>query len=389
MCSQRTIKNVYQSFYSSIDIFIDFVVSYSMPAQILVVVFLIIYKERKMRYDYLKEVVIMLGVIMDSIRKNDLDAQYLCNFVNYSIYLKSLLSSYKLAKSHDISDDVDIFMTNFISDMRNLYSFLTDSEENYELTEEDFLLDGKTKAAFLAALKTFFQDKILTVEEKEYCKFKSLLFSLLESLQALQKVLKKFYCNIITINKAVDDNLIGPVLIKTVLSLKKSYLEEMCKPYTISTRVVNTLDGTADWYQNNMREIALIYDLDYEHLIYMSASDLCTDNGSTCATYVTGKGLCFSDSFVESHLLFGIPIPTDMEIVMNLCGAYPAITLDVLKRENEVLLSQKARQIGIVVSERYYSTMDLNDKRGVKAYSEYAELPVYVARNGRYEKITL
>ena len=238
MCSQRTIKNVYKSFYSSIDIFIDFVVSYSMPAQILVVVFLIIYKERKMRYDYLKEVVIMLGVIMDSIRKNGLDAQYLCNFVNYSIYLKSLLSSYKLAKSHDISDDVDIFMTNFISDMRNLYSFLTDSEENYELTEEDFLLDGKTKAAFLAALKTFFQDKILTVEEKEYCKFKSLLFSLLESLQALQKVLKKFYCNIITINKAVDDNLIGPVLIKTVLSLKKSYLEEMCKPYTISTRVV-------------------------------------------------------------------------------------------------------------------------------------------------------
>lgn len=61
----------------------------------------------------------------------------------------------------------------------------------------------------------------------------------------------------------------------------------------------------------------------------------------------------------------------------------------VLKRENEVLLSQKARQIGIVVSERYYSTMDLNDKHGVKAYSEYAELPVYVARNGRYEKITL
>ena len=84
------------------------------------------------------------------------------------------------------------------------------------------------------------------------------------------------------------------------------------------------------WYQNNMREIALIYDLDYEHLIYMSASDLCTDNGSTCATYVTGKGLCFSDSFVESHLLLGIPIPTDMEIVMNLCGAYPAITLDAL-----------------------------------------------------------
>lgn len=359
-----------------------------MPAQILVVVSLIIYKERKMRYDYLKEVVIMLGVIMDSIRKNGLDARYLCNFTNYSIYLKSLLSSYKLAKSHDISDDVDIFMTNFISDMRNLYSFLTDSEENYELTEEDFLLDGKTKAAFLAALKTFFQDKIQTVEEKEYCKFKSLLFSLLESLQALQKVLKKFYCNVITINKAVDDNLIGPVLIKTVLSLKKSYLEEMCKPYTISTRVVNTLDGTTDWYQNNMREIALIYDLDYEHLIYMSASDLCTDNGSTCATYVTGKGLCFSDSFVESHLLLGIPIPTDMEIVMNLCGAYPAITLDVLKRENEVLLSQKARQIGIVVSERYYSNMDLSDRCGVKAYSEYAELPVYVARNGRYEKIT-
>lgn len=120
----------------------------------------------------------------------------------------------------------------------------------------------------------------------------------------------------------------------------------------------------------------------------MSASDLCTDNGSTCATYVTGKGLCFSDSFVGSHLLLGIPTQTDMEIAMNLCGAYPAITLDVLKRENEVLLSQKARQIGIVVSERYYSTMDLNDKRGVKAYSEYAELPVYVARNGRYEKIT-
>ena len=153
-----------------------------------------------MHYDYLKKVVTMLGAIMDSIRKNGLDAQYLCNFANYSIYLKSLLSSYKLAKSHDISDDVDIFMTNFISDMRNLYSFLTDSEENYELTEEDFLLDGKTKAAFLAALKTFFQDKIQTVEEKEYCKFKSLLFSLLESLQALQKVLKKFYCNIITIN---------------------------------------------------------------------------------------------------------------------------------------------------------------------------------------------
>ena len=75
------------------------------------------------------------------------------------------------------------------------------------------------------SLKTFFRDKIQTVEEKEYCKFKSLLFSLLESLQALQKVLKKFYCNIITINKAVDDNLIGPVLIKTVLSLKKSYLQ--------------------------------------------------------------------------------------------------------------------------------------------------------------------
>ena len=74
----------------------------------------------------------MLGIIMDSIRKNGLDARYLCNFVNYSIYLKSLLSSYKLAKSYDISDDVDIFMTNFISDMRNLYSFLTDSEENYE-----------------------------------------------------------------------------------------------------------------------------------------------------------------------------------------------------------------------------------------------------------------
>ena len=30
----------------------------------------------------------MLGIIMDSIRKNGLDAQYLCNFVNYSIYLK-------------------------------------------------------------------------------------------------------------------------------------------------------------------------------------------------------------------------------------------------------------------------------------------------------------
>ena len=60
-----------------------------------------------------------------------------------------------------------------------------------------------------------------------------------------------------------------------------------------------------------------------------------------------------------------------------------------LKRENEVLLSQKARQIGIVVSERYYSAMDLSDRCGVKAYSEYAELPVYVARNGRYEKITL
>ena len=110
-----------------------------MPAQILVVVSLIIYKERKMHYDYLKKVVITLSVIMDSIRKNSLDAQYLCNFVNYSIYLKSLLSSYKLAKSHDISDDVDIFMTNFISDMRNLSSFFTDSGDNYEFSEEDFL----------------------------------------------------------------------------------------------------------------------------------------------------------------------------------------------------------------------------------------------------------
>jgi hypothetical protein len=54
----------------------------------------------------------------------------------------------------------------------------------------------------------------------------------------------------------------------------------------------------------------------------------CGITRQNCMAYVTGKGLCFSDSFVESHLLLGIPIPTDMEIVMNLCGAYPAITLD-------------------------------------------------------------
>ena len=225
-------------------------------------------------------------------------------------------------------------------------------------------------------------NKLASLEKEDYCILRSLVSELALSTKAACSSVKKLYAErVITVNsKDLDDALVGDVLLRSVSSLKKSYLEPRYGTHTISTRITNTKDS--HWYCEQNRSVALIYDFDWRSLIVMGINDLGTDNGHRIDWEHT---VPLND--VEDKLFIDYQLDASVGIQYTCIGAYPALPLKLLSKDNELIFTTENQPIGIVVSGDY--DIANADYAGVKAYSEYAEIPIYRVVEDRFIRIKI
>lgn len=261
-----------------------------------------------------------------------------------------------------------------------MLDYISNSSERIQSNLWRNLFDEYIKYEIINKIPEFLVNNLKSMDDNEYSIFRGLVNELTLSTKAACSSIKRVYVgNIITVNsKDQDDALVGNVLLRSVSSLKKSYLEPGYDVFTVSTRITNTKDS--HWHCEQNRSVALLYDFDWRSLIVMGINDLGTDNRHKVDWEYT-VGL----NEVESKLFMEYQLGSRVGIQYSGVGAYPAIPIELLSDANELIFTMKNQPVGIVVSKDY----DLEDKDyvGVKTYSDYAEIPIYRVSDDKFTKI--
>lgn len=244
----------------------------------------------------------------------------------------------------------------------------------------EIFFDEYIKYEIINKIPEFLVNNLKSMDGNEYSIFRGLVNELTLSTKASCSSIKRLYAEkIITVNsKDQDGALVGNVLLRSVSSLKKSYLEPGYDVFTVSTRITNTKDP--HWYCAQNRSVALLYDFDWRSLIVMGINDLGTDNRHKVDwEHTVGLDEVRNKLFIEYQL------GSRVGIQYGGVGAYPAIPIELLSDANELIFTMKNQLVGIVVSKDY----DLEDKdyAGVKTYSDYAEIPIYRVSSDKFTKI--
>lgn len=325
-------------------------------------------------------ITITKNVLLDMAKKNGIEKIATLDFSKYYRFLLALHKSYSLCKAYDSSGTVEANVNNLFNNLAMLLDYISNNSEHIQSSLQGNLFDDYTRYKIITKIPEFMVNNLKSMNDNEYLIFRGLVNELTLSTKAACSSIKQLYAEkIITVNsKDQDGALVGNVLLRSVSSLKKSYLEPGYDVFTVSTRITNTKDP--HWYWEQNRSVALLYDFDWRSLIVMGINDLGTDNGHKVDWEHT-VGL----DEVENKLFMEYQLDSSVGIQYGGVGAYPAIPIELLSDANELIFTMKNQPVGIVVSKDY----DLEDKdyAGVKTYSDYAEIPIYRVSVDKFIKI--
>ncbi len=325
-------------------------------------------------------ITITKSVLLDMIKRNGIEKIATLDFTKYYQFLLALHKSYSLCKAYDLSGVVEVNVNNLFNNLAMLLDYVSGNSECIQNNLLRNLSDEYIKYEIINKIPEFLVNNLKSMDDNEYSIFRGLVNKLTLSTKAACSSIKQLYAEkIIAVNsKDQDGALVGNVLLRSVSSLKKSYLEPGYDVFTISTRITNTRNP--HWYWEQNRSVALLYDFDWRSLIVMGINDLGTDNGHK-VNWEHTVGL----DEVENKLFMDYQLDSGVGIRYGSVGAYPAIPIEFLSDDNELIFTMKNQPVGIVVSKDY----DLEDKdyAGVKAYSAYAEIPIYRVSDGKFTKI--
>lgn len=323
----------------------------------------------------------MNDVILDKARENGIeDKDGVVDFRQYNKFLNALMKSYTRCKDYDEEEIIKVQLDLFAETLESILELALDKSNKVKKIKFSDLVKNDYAKWISEDFARYFIKKIRTTDEKEYQIFKQKIMELNSASKRVQMSIKRLYVEqIFKVNNLRNDALEGNVLLRTVEGLKRKHINQSSR-YTISTRIVNTSDGNKYWYLNQHRQVALLYDFNWENLVCMCTSDFSTDNG-----YEINFNRAIQLSVIQEKVLIGDFLPLEIALRANTVGAYPAISLECLTSENEIIFTTENQSIGIVITEDYLNHIkSQNDYAGVKNYSKYADIPIYVVRDGKY-----
>lgn len=329
-------------------------------------------------------------VFLDMARENGITTKLgVIDFRMYHDFLKALYKSYLYASEFDKDGSLESNIESTLIDLKALLNFIANKDDAFETEYLKAMLSKEAKDdEFIAVINTipeYLMNCLSEIDDNSYRILRGCILVLNKAIKSSCTALKRLYAEKIIELNCTDggDNLAGKVLLRSMQSLKKSYFDNNCSKYTVSARVVDTSKGSSQWYNN--REVALLYDFDWQSLVCMYSSDLVTDND-----HKIDYDKALELGTLQEKLFVDYQLPLEIGMCINWCGVYPVAPIEILGVDNEVLFTPANQPIGIVVSEEYYENHLISDDyAGVKIYSSYAEIPIYRADGAKYVKVKI
>ena len=212
-------------------------------------------------------------------------------------------------------------------------------------------------------------------QKKVVDKFNILRMSFSRLWFEVQQILLKD-ANIIDLAKCKQKTISGKFLGRSVVTLKE-------REYTTNYDILSCrcLD-TSDLHTYQDREIIVSYEIKVGDILGVSVGD--------ATTYVCDVNL--GDTFILSQyvmakFLWNISFPFDKMLGLNAYSFFPMIPLDKLDDDNEFVILNKVRPNAVVILESYFESYQNGDYCRVKAFSNYYEIPVFLAKDGVLQRL--
>lgn len=116
----------------------------------------------------------------------------------------------------------------------------------------------------------------------------------------------------------------------------------------------------------------------------MSESDC---NSYACST-VTSPDKNRVSTYSFNSMLFDFGMPYAVGLYAQMHEFAPALPLEDVEKEGEILLRAEQNPIGIIITQDYLVDFHTSDSCKVKSYSEYYELPIFLLCDDKLLKIT-